>query len=99
MKRLLPWLLLPCLALAQADDTELKPQKSLLNQVSEEAAQTTLENIEIAASVTGTIDGKATSAQANDVDLDQLSQLVAVRLSELLGTKTKADAKGLPISL
>jgi nucleoid-associated protein YgaU len=71
-----------------------------LNQVSEEAAQTTLENIEIAASVTtGTVDGKATSGQANEVDLDQLSQLVAVRLSELLDTKTKADAKGLPISL
>lgn len=98
MKRILPWLLLPYLTFVQADNTDPTSQKNLLNQVSQEAGKTTLESANAKPSQTaGAKESKI--AQDDEVDLDQLTQSVAVRLSELLGTSTKADAKGLPISL
>ena len=85
MKRLLPWLILPWLTLAQADETQ--SQKSLLNQVSEEAAQTSLDNIK---ANNGDTSAETAITSSSDVDLDQLTQSVASRLSALLGTKTRS---------
>ena len=99
MKRILPWLLLPCLTFVQADNTEPKSQKSLLNQVSEEAAKTSFENIKTSPSEAQTTNNKPAVVQTDEVDLDQIAQLVAVRLSELLGTKSKADATTRDLSL
>lgn len=95
MKRLLPWLILPWLTLSQADDT--LPQKNILNQVSEEAAQTSLENVDV--SNEGTSDAEPTITPPSEVDLEKLTQSVALRLSELLGTKKPTDSEQLTLSL
>lgn len=95
MKRLLPWLILPWLTLSQADDT--LPQKNILNQVSEEAAQTSLENVDV--SNEGTSDAEPTITPPSEVDLEELTQSVALRLSELLGTKKPTDSEQLTLSL
>ena len=96
MKRLIPWLLLPWLAFAQADDTDTS--KSLLEQVSEEAAQTSLVNADTGKATEPRPANPATT-QDSAADMDKLTQSVALRLSELLGTQNKTDADKLTLSL
>jgi len=98
MKRLLPWLLLSWLALAQADDTDTSTTKSLLEQVSEEAAQTSILNTDTNKASESLPTNTATT-QDSAADMDKLTQSVALRLSELLGTQNKTDADKLTLSL
>lgn len=95
MKRILPWLLLPYISLSHADSSN--SLEGMLNKVSEEASQTTLNSIETKAPQVP--DKEPSAVKPTDVDVDQLTQSIAGRLSELLGTDTETNPKQLTVSL
>lgn len=90
MKQILPWLILPYLTLSHADSTDSASLTNMLNQVSEEAAQTTLENVQVKPSPTA-IKSEPSAVQSEEVDVDQLTQSIAGRLSEILEVKKSPE--------
>ena len=93
MKHLFIWILLLYLPLSYADDLE-----SMLNQVSEEAANTSLENTKPKVTTTP-VAGEQVDTNVSTDNIDEMTQAIAERLSEILGTDTHLGTEQLSLSL
>lgn len=93
MRCLLPCLLFPILTAAHAESHST----DLLNQISQEAQQTTLVNNAPAKS--STVENEPSGVTSGDVDVEKLTLSIAGRLAEILGTDTKTDPEQLNLSL
>jgi len=93
MKHLFIWILLLYLPLSYADDLE-----SMLNQVSEEAANTSLENTKPKVTEVPATNEPVKTEVTTD-SIDEMTQAIAERLSEILGTNNHLGTEQLSLSL